>query len=206
MNAVTNRPRSARRIGQMVALAASLGLAVTMASTAVFADPGPAAPQTAVEASGPQVGTAEPAAVVVPADSEWTIATTDVSGEKPAPPPVVRTPDTASRSSERTDSYSGTDPRSIARSMVAARGWGSGQFDCLDSLWQKESNWNPHAENPSSGAYGIPQALPGSKMGTVASDWRTNASTQITWGLNYIAGRYGTPCAAWSHSQAVNWY
>jgi hypothetical protein len=100
----------------------------------------------------------------------------------------------------------GAEPRSLARAQVAARGWGSEQYACLDRLWTKESNWNPHAENPSSGAYGIPQALPGSKMGTVAADWRTNPATQITWGLDYIEGRYGTPCAAWSHSQAVNWY
>ncbi len=101
--------------------------------------------------------------------------------------------------------YAG-DPRSIGRSMVAARGWGEDQWVCLDRLFTRESNWNPYAENRSSGAYGIPQALPGSKMGTVASDWRTNPATQITWGLNYIAGRYGTPCGAWAHSQSVGWY
>ncbi len=100
----------------------------------------------------------------------------------------------------------GAEPRSIARAMVAARGWGEEQFACLDRLWTKESNWNPSAQNASSGAYGIPQSLPGSKMGTVAADWRTNPATQITWGLNYIEGRYGSPCGAWSHSQAVNWY
>lgn len=102
-------------------------------------------------------------------------------------------------------SYSG-DPRSIARQMVADRGWGGDQFSCLDSLWQKESNWNHTAQNPSSGAYGIPQSLPGSKMASAGSDWRTNPATQITWGLNYIAGRYGTPCGAWAHSQSHNWY
>lgn len=98
------------------------------------------------------------------------------------------------------------DPRSIGRSMVAARGWGEDQWVCLDRLFTRESNWNPYAQNPSSGAYGIPQSLPGSKMGTVASDWRTNPATQITWGLNYIAGRYGTPCGAWAHSQSTGWY
>ena len=102
--------------------------------------------------------------------------------------------------------YTGTDPRAIGQRMVAERGWSSGQFDCLNALWTKESNWNPYAQNPSSGAYGIPQSLPGSKMGTVADDWRTNPVTQITWGLNYISARYGTPCAAWSHSVSHNWY
>lgn len=96
--------------------------------------------------------------------------------------------------------------KAIARVMVADRGWGADQFACLDSLWQKESGWKVTAANPSSSAYGIPQSLPGSKMGSVASDWKTNAETQITWGLGYISGRYGTPCAAWSHSKANNFY
>jgi uncharacterized protein YabE (DUF348 family) len=93
----------------------------------------------------------------------------------------------------------------IAAGMIASRGWGSDQFSCLVSLWNKESGWRTDAANPS-GAYGIPQALPGDKMATVGSDWQTNAATQITWGLNYISGVYGTPCAAWAHSQATNWY
>ncbi len=206
MKAVTTRPSTARRIGQNIALAASAGLALTMASPAAFAAPEPASAQIAVVASVHEGITATPATVVVPAEAEWTIPTTEVSGEKPAPAPVERSSDAASRSSERTGSYSDADPRSIGRSMVAARGGGGGPFACHDRRWTKESNWHPHAQNASSGAYGIPQALPGTKMGTVAGDWRTNPATQITWGLNYIAGRYGTPCAAWSHSQAVNWY
>ncbi len=97
------------------------------------------------------------------------------------------------------------DPRSIARQLLAARGW-SGQFGCLDRLFQRESNWNPRAMNPSSGAYGIPQSLPASKMASAGSDWRTNPATQIRWGLSYIAERYGTPCGAWAHSQSHGWY
>lgn len=85
-------------------------------------------------------------------------------------------------------------------------GWGDDQFSCLVSLWQKESGWNYQAENASSGAAGIPQSLPGSKMASAGSDWATNATTQVTWGLDYIKRGYGTPCAAWSHSQSVNWY
>ncbi|HEY0168790.1 MAG TPA: ubiquitin-like domain-containing protein [Jatrophihabitans sp.] len=93
----------------------------------------------------------------------------------------------------------------IAAGMVSARGWGSDQFSCLVSLWNKESGWRTTAANPS-GAYGIPQALPGNKMASAGADWQTNASTQITWGLGYIAEVYGTPCSAWAHSQATNWY
>jgi hypothetical protein len=90
--------------------------------------------------------------------------------------------------------------------MSSTYGWGDDQFACLDSLWTKESGWNYQASNASSGAYGIPQSLPGSKMSTVADDWETNATTQVTWGLDYISRAYGTPCAAWGHSQSVNWY
>ena len=97
------------------------------------------------------------------------------------------------------------DPRSIARAMLAARGQ-AGQFGCLDRLWTKESEWRVRATNPSSGAYGIPQSLPASKMASAGSDWRTNPRTQIAWGLGYISDRYGSPCAAWRHSQARNWY
>ncbi|MGW6131970.1 aggregation-promoting factor C-terminal-like domain-containing protein [Cellulomonas sp. NPDC055163] len=96
--------------------------------------------------------------------------------------------------------------QAMGKEMAAARGFGDDQFACLLALWKKESGWRVDAENKSSGAYGIPQSLPGSKMATVADDWRTNPATQITWGLNYIEGRYGDPCGAWAHSQAKGWY
>jgi hypothetical protein len=96
--------------------------------------------------------------------------------------------------------------QAIARDMVLARGWGEGEFNCLVSLWNKESGWNYRATNPSSGAYGIPQALPGNKMASAGADWATNPATQISWGLGYISSRYGSPCGAWGHSQSVGWY
>ncbi|MEV1130677.1 hypothetical protein [Agromyces sp. NPDC049794] len=97
--------------------------------------------------------------------------------------------------------------RAFARDLAASQyGWGADQFQCLNNLWQKESGWSYTAYNASSGATGIPQSLPGSKMATAGADWQTNARTQITWGLGYIKSAYGTPCSAWSHSQAVNWY
>jgi resuscitation-promoting factor RpfB len=92
-----------------------------------------------------------------------------------------------------------------ARTLLATRGWGRDQFSCLVSLWNQESGWNVHAAN-ASGAYGIPQALPGSKMSSAGGDWRNSAATQISWGLGYIASRYGTPCGAWSSWQAQGWY
>jgi hypothetical protein len=89
--------------------------------------------------------------------------------------------------------------------MLDADGQGS-QFSCLDSLWRQESGWNVHAENPGSGAYGIPQALPGSKMASAGPSWRSSPATQIAWGLSYINGTYGSPCAAWAHERATGWY
>lgn len=96
--------------------------------------------------------------------------------------------------------------KAIAYDMVLARGWGEGEYNCLVALWQKESGWNVYAHNRSSGAYGIPQSLPGSKMASVGADWATNPATQITWGLGYIQNRYGTPCGAWNASLAKGWY
>lgn len=91
-------------------------------------------------------------------------------------------------------------------SMLAQFGWSSSQFSCLDSLWERESGWNPYAANTSSGAYGIPQALPGSKMASAGADWATDAATQIRWGLGYIKATYGSPCAAWARELAYGSY
>ena len=85
-------------------------------------------------------------------------------------------------------------------------GWSDADFQALVKLWNKESRWNPYASNSSSGAYGIPQALPASKMATYGTDYRTNYKTQIEWGLSYIKSRYGTPTAAWNHSCNKGWY
>lgn len=98
------------------------------------------------------------------------------------------------------------DPRAIARALLGEFGFADSQFNCLDLLWIRESNWRWNADNPTSSAYGIPQALPGSKMATAGADWETNPETQIRWGLGYIKNRYGSPCAAWDHSQRVGWY
>lgn len=97
-------------------------------------------------------------------------------------------------------------PRQIAQAMLGSFGWSSSQFSCLDPLWEHESRWSVTAANPGSGAFGIPQALPGSRMASAGPDWQTSAATQITWGLRYIRDTYGSPCAAWSHAQATGWY
>lgn len=99
------------------------------------------------------------------------------------------------------------DPKSVARTMLASHGWTDGQWSCLEQLWAGESNWKYTAANPS-GAYGIPQSLPGSKMASAGADYLTNPVTQITWGMNYIKGSYGSPCgalASWN-SRSPHWY
>jgi resuscitation-promoting factor RpfB len=132
------------------------------------------------------------------------------------PAPVVAPEPAASRASREPEAsaeapaaaiqVSPGSAQEIGRDLAAARGWGDDQFSCLVKLWNKESGWRVDADNPSSSAYGIPQALPGSKMASAGADWLTNPATQITWGLNYIEGRYGDPCGAWGASQAKGWY
>ncbi|MCP2371661.1 hypothetical protein BJ978_002337 [Agromyces terreus] len=96
--------------------------------------------------------------------------------------------------------------QAIARDMMSSRyGWGADQFGCLVELWNRESGWNVYASNPS-GAYGIPQALPGSKMSSAGADWASNPATQISWGLGYIADRYGSACGAYNTALSQGWY
>jgi hypothetical protein len=115
--------------------------------------------------------------------------------QPPATPAATARPVTASGS-----------PQQMAQGLLGSYGWSSSQFSCLRPLWNAESGWNASASNPSSGAYGIPQALPGTKMASAGPDWQTSAATQIRWGLGYIRSVYGSPCAAWSHEQAYGWY
>jgi hypothetical protein len=132
------------------------------------------------------------------------------SDRRPAVDPrkaaLLRNESTSGGQVSRTEELAGGDPRSVAQALLPAYGFSSDQFSCLDALWTKESGWNLHADNPTSSAYGIPQALPGSKMATAGPDWANNPATQIRWGLGYIRDSYGSPCGAWAHSQSYNWY
>jgi len=121
-------------------------------------------------------------------DGQWTVSRSAV-----ATAPVTGIPDPGTT-------------QALARELLVASGHNDTEYRCLHALWMRESRWNPFAENPSSGAYGIPQALPGSKMASAGADWATNPETQIRWGLGYIDARYGSPCAAWEHSEEHNWY
>ncbi|THJ00898.1 lytic transglycosylase domain-containing protein [Nocardioides sp.] len=96
--------------------------------------------------------------------------------------------------------------RALGYRLLLEFGFPADQWAYLDALWRRESGWNHLAENPRSGAYGIPQSLPAAKMAVVGSDWRTNPETQIMWGLAYIAARYGSAQRAWAHSERVGWY
>jgi hypothetical protein len=96
--------------------------------------------------------------------------------------------------------------KAIGCAELLKAGFKLDQFPCLDKLWTRESHWNYKSYNSSSGAYGIPQAVPGDKMAKFGDDWKTNPATQIKWGLDYIKNRYGTPCKAWDHSEATGWY
>jgi len=161
------------------------------------------------------------------ADAQQYIAGTEAAGAdldrddivytvyvKPKPKPTPTPPPSTARSGSAastgwTPPFVTPDPGSaqaIAYDMVTARGWGDDEFACLVALWKKESGWRVNAHNKSSGAYGIPQALPGRKMASAGADWETNPATQIKWGLGYIKARYDTPCGAWAKSQRSGWY
>ena len=180
-------------------------------STQKRADSSISAGQTTVVTPG-RTGLAKVTYAVVTVDGK-------VVGQTPLKTVVVRAPTTevvgvgsgsgstsAPLRSAATISVTPGSAQAIARELAAQMGWGDSEFSCLVTLWDHESGWRVNASNPS-GAYGIPQALPGSKMSSAGPDWQNNATTQIKWGLGYIKSRYGTPCGAWSQWQANGgWY
>lgn len=152
-------------------------------------------PPVIIPTPAPEVPQPQPAPVVPPAPPA-------PPAPKPSPPAAPKPP--APPAPGPVDDPSAA--QAYAAGRLAAFGWGPEQHRCLVNLWQRESGWRTSAHNPYSGAYGIPQSLPGDKMATAGADWRTNYRTQIEWGLGYIAARYGSPCAAWQHSEDKNWY
>ncbi len=201
------RTRSAARSLPTLAFASSLAF-VLVSVVEPYSD--------AYAATGTTMAAVRPLAPgqsVLVDDGPGTLAARDaysVTAPPPPPPPV-----TAAASPVRAKAGVAAPPagkpdpgtaQAIAYQMLQERGWGDDQFSCLVSLWNRESHWNVYAANKSSGAYGIPQALPGSKMASAGPNWQSDAATQITWGLGYITSQYGTPCGAWSHSQATGWY
>jgi hypothetical protein len=135
-----------------------------------------------------------------PAAAHHVASPAAAAAEAPATFRPIATLDAAATSQRAT-------ARHRAQVMLAHYGWRQRrQWPPLDKLWNRESGWNKYAHNPYSGAYGIPQALPGSKMASAGRHWRSNATTQIRWGLGYIKSRYGSPRAAWAHELAYGWY
>ena len=114
--------------------------------------------------------------------------------------------DSSGRARTKVERISSADPKELARALMPEYGLSPAEFGCLDNIWSQESGWNIHADNPSSSAYGIPQALPGSKMSSAGPDWANNAQTQIRWGLGYIRDRYGSACDAWGFKSGHGWY
>ncbi|WP_253259252.1 lytic transglycosylase domain-containing protein [Subtercola boreus] len=158
----------------------------------VATDPAVLAAQKAAEAAAAAAAAAKAAAELAAKTAAQNASSASSSGGSYTPP-TAAVPNAGSA-------------QSIAQQMLADRGMGADQYSCLVSLWNRESGWRVNAYNASSGAQGIPQALPGSKMASAGADWETNPATQITWGLGYITGRYGTPCGAWAHSESAGWY
>ena len=148
-------------------------------------------------------------AVVKPATNAVVLVGTKEATAAATTPATPNNSSSSSSGGNATLAAAGTDAASaqaIAKSMMSSYGWDDTQFSCLVKLWNRESGWNYQAYNASSGATGIPQALPGSKMASAGSDWATNPATQIKWGLGYISERYSNPCGAWAHSESVGWY
>ena len=197
------------------ALAASVSGGTASADTLTFAVDG-----VTSNTSTEQVKTEQADAVRVAADRSATNAQRSVAAARSAQREKVKAAAlakakkaaaekaAAAAARKRVIDNARKDPKAAARALMPEYGFSQTQWGCLERLWIGESGWNYKAENSSSGAYGIPQSLPGRKMASVAGDWRTNPVTQIKWGLNYIKLSYGSPCNALSqwNARSPHWY
>lgn len=152
--------------------------------TAVLTTRAPTGPLEAPETIPPAPVTTEPP-VTIPAAQQ--------SAPPPSPPP-------------RPQPASDEDARNTGHRVILSLGWTEDEWSCLDNIAVRESGWRVDAGNASSGAYGIAQALPASKYATIADDWQTSVSTQVTWMAGYVVGRYGSACQAWGFWQSAHWY
>ena len=170
------------------------------ADTSVAADASEAKP---AEAPAPAAPAPAPAAPAAPAPAPAAPAPA-----APAPAPAAAAPAPAAPAPAPApvaiDDPAGA--QAYAASQLGSYGWDAGQMPCLQKLWTKESDWKTTATNPSSGAYGVVQSLPATKMASAGADYMTNYRTQINWGLNYVKQRYGSPCGALNFHYAHNWY
>jgi len=186
---------SFRKPGKSPKLVAALAATAVASATAVagpLAGLGPAGAPTAAAHISTQVA---PARAVTPLGNQRLAVATHSPAHVPVPVTLTAAALTQRQSAIRT-----------GQKMLGRFGWGKRQWNPLYKLWNRESSWNKYAHNPYSGAYGIPQAVPGSKMASAGNHWRTNATTQIRWGMRYIKSRYGYPRRAWYHELDYGWY
>jgi hypothetical protein len=201
--AVTGVSVSGGVLGSSTGSAGDLASAAVGGVTVASADSEPTSADTVQDAGGDAAGdTADDTALerresVVPVSRSDRRGATDAT--KRAALSVAKGPAVT-----RSEDLSSSDPRDIARALLPEFGFDSSQFSCLDSLYVSESNWRIDADNPTSSAYGIPQAL--TQLHDLPADYMTSAESQIRWGLGYIQDTYGTPCNAWSFKTANNWY
>lgn len=189
---------------RVVAFSAPAGFLLSPLAVPAYAAPVPVS--AAVERSAAQSYTVAPGTSLALSRDRYTVTVPVLKHVQQPKDPAAVADSTHLGVAPRVAAATPGSAQAIAATMVAAHGWGTDQYACLVSLWNKESGWNVYAYNPNGGAYGIPQSFPGAKMASAGADWQTNPATQITWGLGYIAARYGTPCAAWANSQAYNSY
>ena len=191
-------------------------VAVGLIATACAAPTQPAEPKAATSSAGTGPAATSPAPTPTgPATGPSTNREAMPSGARADIPDAIlleqlrRRAERIAKSLPKAPPPADVDPgtnRALGYQLMLEFGFPADQWAYLDALWRRESGWNHLAENPSSGAYGIPQSLPAAKMAVVGSDWRTNPETQIQWGLAYIAARYGSAQRAWAHSERVGWY
>jgi hypothetical protein len=225
---VGQRARPARKALRTAITFGGLAVAATGVAVAAGVVHAPGSPVNLADALAPVAAAADPA----PTTTDQAPSTTDqapsTTSQAPRSADLSHRTVVVSRSSDRRETsdpakaaalglttgpavggeenLSAQDPQDIAEALLPSYGWSSSEMSCLVPLWEGESGWRVNAENTSSGAYGIPQSLPGSKMATVGADWQTNPVTQIKWGLGYIQERYGSPCGAWGFKQGHGWY
>ena len=207
-HALAKAPRKALRTTVLLSSVAVAATGATIAGGLASGDPGAITNAAADAGSGADAQADAPRGGVAAelGDREPTTISRSDTREDADPAKAAALDTGGGEAVIQTESLADGDPRDIARALLGEFGFGQDQFGCLDSLYMRESGWRWNADNPSSSAYGIPQALPGSKMASAGSDWATNPITQIRWGLGYIQDRYGSPCGAWAHSESHGWY
>jgi hypothetical protein len=193
--------------GKIRSAALMSGLAVAATGAVVASGVASSAPNLSIAAS--QISAHPSLAALSDAEIGERVQAVSRSDERVEAAPAVKSvalSNSVGKAKVGSEDLTVADPKTLTRALMPQYGLDPADFSCIDRIWTQESNWNVHADNPTSSAYGIPQALPGSKMSSAGADWQHNAETQIRWGLGYIKGRYGSACGAWSFKASHGWY